>query len=124
IGALIAGTDVRYPTPSPDHHELAGTFAPNLALQSDQGATGVANLVHTAGPVLLDLADRSDLRETAREWQERIEIHSAGTDDRPADALLIRPDAYIAWAATADEPTDTAALTLREALSYWFGEPS
>ena len=46
------------------------------------------------------------------------------TDDRPADALLIRPDAYIAWAATIDEPTDTAAVALREALSYWFGEPA
>ena len=31
--------------------------------------------------------------------------------------LLIRPDAHIAWAATIDEPADTAALALREALS-------
>ena len=43
---------------------------------------------------------------------------------RPADALLIRPDAHIAWAATVDEPTDTAAPALREALSRWFGTPS
>ena len=35
---------------------------------------------------------------------------TAETDHRPADALLIRPDAHIAWAATIDEPTDTAAL--------------
>jgi hypothetical protein len=45
------------------------------------------------------------------------------TDHRPADALLIRPDAHIAWVATIDEPTDTAALALREALSCWFGTP-
>jgi hypothetical protein len=44
-------------------------------------------------------------------------------DHRPADALLIRPDAHIAWAAAIDEPTDTAAPTLREALSGWFGTP-
>ena len=37
--------------------------------------------------------------------------------------VLIRPDAHIAWAATIDEPVDTAALTLREALSGWFGTP-
>ena len=74
--------------------------------------------------MLLDLADRSDLREAARDWRHRVDIHTATTDDRPADALLIRPDAYIAWAATIDEPTDTAALALREALSYWFGEPA
>ncbi len=101
--------------PNPDHHALTGTFAPNLTLHTDQGTTSVAELMHAARPVLLDLADRSDLRETARDWQHRIDIHTARTGDRPADALLIRPDAHIAWAATADEPTDTAALTLREA---------
>jgi hypothetical protein len=53
-----------------------------------------------------------------RRWRHRIDIHTA---DRPADALLIRPDAHIAWAATVDGPTDTAAPTLREALSGWFG---
>ncbi|MFF2519084.1 hypothetical protein, partial [Streptomyces sp. NPDC058086] len=47
----------------------------------------------------------------------------AKTDHRPADALLIRPDAHIAWAATTDEPADTAVLTLRDALSRWFGTP-
>jgi hypothetical protein len=124
IGALIAGTDVRYPMPNPNRHALTGTFAPNLTLHTDQGTTGVAELIHTARPVLLDLADRSDLRETARDWQHRIDIHTARISDRPADALLIRPDAHIAWAATADEPTDTAALALRQALCYWFGEPS
>ena len=40
-----------------------------------------------------------------------------------ADALLIRPDAHIAWAATIDEPADTAALALRGALSCWFDTP-
>ena len=38
--------------------------------------------------------------------------------------MLIRPDAHIAWAATIDEPADTAALALRGALRYWFGEPA
>ena len=123
IGALIAGTDIRYPPPGPDHHALTGTFAPDLTLHTDQGTTSVAELMHTARPVLLDLADRPDLRETARDWQHRIDIHTAETDHRPADALLIRPDAHIAWAATIDEPTDTAALALREALSGWFGKP-
>jgi 2-polyprenyl-6-methoxyphenol hydroxylase-like FAD-dependent oxidoreductase len=123
IGALIAGTDIRYPIPGPNDHALTGTFAPDLTLGTDQGTTSVAELMHTARPVLLDLADRADLRETARDWQRRIDIHTAETDHRPADALLIRPDAHIAWAATVDEPTDTATLALREALSGWFGTP-
>jgi 2-polyprenyl-6-methoxyphenol hydroxylase-like FAD-dependent oxidoreductase len=123
IGAFIAGTDIRYPLPNPNDNALTGTFVPNLTLHSDRGITGVAELTRTARPVLLDLADRADLRETARDWQQRVDVHTAGTEHRPADAVLIRPDAYIAWAADIEEPTDTAARTLRAALSSWFGTP-
>jgi 2-polyprenyl-6-methoxyphenol hydroxylase-like FAD-dependent oxidoreductase len=123
LGALMAGSDVRYPFPGHDHHDLIGTFAPNLALHTSRGATSVAELMHGARPILLDLADRPDLRETALAWQHRVDIHTAENDDRPADALLIRPDAHIAWAATVDEPTDTAAPGLRGALVGWFGTP-
>ena len=93
IGAFIAGTDIRYPPPGPEDHALTGTFVPDLTLHTDQGTTSVAELMHTARPVLLDLADRPDLREAARHWRDRIDIHTAETDHRPADALLIRPDA-------------------------------
>jgi len=79
--------------------------------------------MHTARPVLLDLAGRPDLRETARDWQDRVDIHTAQTGQPPADALLIRPDAHIAWAAAAGEPAGTATPALREALSRWFGTP-
>jgi 2-polyprenyl-6-methoxyphenol hydroxylase-like FAD-dependent oxidoreductase len=125
IGALVAGTDIRYPMPGSDQsqHALTGTFAPDLTLRTDQGTTSVAELMHTARPVLLDLADRPGLRQIARDWQHRIDIHTAEADHRPADALLIRPDAHIAWTATTGEPAGTAALGLREALSCWFGTP-
>jgi hypothetical protein len=52
-----------------------------------------------------------------------VDVHTAKTDDRPADALLIRPDAHIAWAATTDEPAGTAAPSLEKALTGWFGTP-
>jgi len=123
IGALVAGTDIRYPFPNPNHHPMTGTFAPDLPLRSDQGTTSVADLMHPARPVLLDLAGRAELREPARGWQHRVDIHTAQTVDRPADALLIRPDAYIAWAATIDQPADSVALELRDALAGWFGPP-
>ena len=123
MGALIAATDIRYPLPGPSQHALAGTFAPDLTLHTGQGTTSVAELLRTARPVLLDLAGRQDLRETARDWPHRIEIRTAETEHRPADALLIRPDAHIAWAAATGEPAGTAAPALREALSRWFGAP-
>jgi 2-polyprenyl-6-methoxyphenol hydroxylase-like FAD-dependent oxidoreductase len=123
IAALIAGTDLRYPPPGPGHHALTGTFAPDLALRTGQGATSVAHLMQAARPVLLVLADRPDLQQAARSWRDRIDLRAARTDDRPADALLIRPDAYMAWAATIGEPAGTAAPALRDALTRWFGAP-
>jgi 2-polyprenyl-6-methoxyphenol hydroxylase-like FAD-dependent oxidoreductase len=111
IGAMIASADVRYPMPNPNQHPLTGTFARDVT----------AGLLQDARPVFLDLADRADLREIAREWQPRIDVHTASIEDRPADAMLIRPDAYIAWAATVDEPVDSAAPALRDALTGWFG---
>jgi 2-polyprenyl-6-methoxyphenol hydroxylase-like FAD-dependent oxidoreductase len=124
MGALIADTDTRHPLSNAGEHAATGTFVPNLILYGDQGTTTVAELMHTARPVLLDLADRSDLREVADGWQHRIDVHTATTDRRPADALLIRPDGQVAWEATTGEPNDTAAPALREALSCWFGAPT
>jgi 2-polyprenyl-6-methoxyphenol hydroxylase-like FAD-dependent oxidoreductase len=123
LGGLMAGSEVRYPFPGHDRHALIGTFAPDLALRTDRGATSVAELMHGARPILLDLAGRQDLREIAGDWRPRVDVLTAAIDDRPADALLIRPDAHVAWAATVDEPTDTATPALREALSGWFGTP-
>ena len=117
MAALIAGADIRYPVPNLNGHPLTGTFVPDLMLHTDDGATSVAELLHTARPVLLDLAERTDLREAARPWQSGIDVRTAKTDSRPADALLIRPDGHIAWAATLDEPADAARESLRAALS-------
>ncbi|MGW2221865.1 FAD-dependent monooxygenase [Nonomuraea sp. NPDC001684] len=123
MGSMVAGADIRYPMPGPNPHPLAGTFAPDLPLHTGQGTTCVAELLHHARPVLLDLADRAGLREAARAWGQRVDVHTARTDRRPSDALLIRPDAHVAWAASVDEPADTAVPALHEALSVWFGTP-
>ena len=109
LGALVAGADLRYPTA--DGHALTGTFAPDLVLHTDEGTTSVAELLRPARPVLLDLAGRDDLREIAR---GRVDVVTAKADDRPADALLIRPDGHLAWVAGEAE-------ALREALTTWFG---
>jgi 2-polyprenyl-6-methoxyphenol hydroxylase-like FAD-dependent oxidoreductase len=123
LGTLIAGTSIRYPMPGPGPHALAGTFAPDLTVHTGQGTTSVAELMRAARPVFLDLADRQDLRRVAMDWRHRIDIRTAKTDRPPADALLIRPDACIAWAAATGEPAGAAAPALREALGYWLGPP-
>jgi 2-polyprenyl-6-methoxyphenol hydroxylase-like FAD-dependent oxidoreductase len=124
LAALVAGADICYPIPNRNQHPSTGAFVPNLTLHTGHGTITVAELMHHARPVLLDLADRPELREIAQDWQPRIDIHTATTDHRPADALLIRPDAHIAWTATIDEPTHSATTALREALNHWFGTPT
>jgi hypothetical protein len=77
----------------------------------------VSELLHDAHPVLLDLG--GGVIDTARGWADRVDIVSASMADRPAAALLIRPDGYVAWAA--DEFGSAEEATLRAALQRWFG---
>ncbi|WP_439681295.1 FAD-dependent monooxygenase [Embleya sp. MST-111070] len=123
MAALVAGSDIRYPMPAPsDRHPMTGAFISDPTLH-DWAVTGIGELMRTARPLLLDLADREDLRRAARDWHPRIDIHTAKADDRRADAVLIRPDAHIAWAATVQESPEDAVPALREALGRWFGTP-
>jgi len=127
LGALMAGTDVRYPLPGHERHPLIGRFVPALATPADPGGSadaGAAALRIGARPVLLLLAERPELREAARAWEQRVEVRTSYVVDRPADALLVRPDAHVAWAAGPDEPDDAAVAALREALVRWCGAPA
>jgi 2-polyprenyl-6-methoxyphenol hydroxylase-like FAD-dependent oxidoreductase len=122
LGALMAGTDVG--SPISEAHPLVGTFATDRALHVGHEDPRFAGLLREGRPVLLDLDDKADLRALAGEWGGRVDVASARIDERPADALLIQPDARIAWAAKVDEPGETALPALREALTQWFGAPS
>lgn len=122
LGALMAGTDVGS-RPS-DAQPLVGTYATDRALHVDHEDPRFAGLLHKGWPVLLDLAGHANLRELAGQWVDRVDVVSATIDDRPADALLVLPDARIVWAATVDEPGETALPALGQAMTTWFGAPS
>jgi 2-polyprenyl-6-methoxyphenol hydroxylase-like FAD-dependent oxidoreductase len=123
---LMYGLDTRYDTGTADPHPLSGRWAPNLTLATQEGATSVAELLHPGHGVLLDLTADGAFAQAGHGWQDRIDIRTARSASPPAPALLIRPDGYVAWAATAstqDAGTqDTVAL--REALATWFGAPA
>jgi 2-polyprenyl-6-methoxyphenol hydroxylase-like FAD-dependent oxidoreductase len=115
MAALLAGSDVTYDVGN--DHPLSGRLVPDLTL--DDGRR-VAELLHDGRPVLLDLD--GGVSDAARDWADRVDTVGAGMADRPAAALLIRPDGYVAWAA---ETFDTAAESgLRAALRRWFGPES
>lgn len=100
-------------------HELIGTIAPDRDLSD---GTRVAEHFATGQGVLFDFADSAQLRAAAAPWQDRIRIVTAKPLDasdvpgsRDAAGVLVRPDGYIAWAAT----DGTEGLTT--ALTRWFG---
>jgi hypothetical protein len=81
-----------------------------------------AELLRPGRPILLALTDRAGLADAAKEWSDRVDVITAATAELPADAVLIRPDGYVAWAANPDTPS--SADGLRHALQTWFGDPA
>lgn len=109
LAAALDGSDVRYEAGG---HPLVGRLVPELAIPR------VAELLRAARPVLVDLAGRTDLGAAGAGWRDRVEVVSARSPDGPADAILIRPDGYVAWAIGASE----RVASVRPALTRWFGE--
>ena len=123
ITNLMAGADVRYGTPTAGPaHAMAGQWMPDIALHTAQGSTRIAELLRAARPILLTLTGRTDLAEMARDWSGRVDVITATTAEPPAEAILIRPDGYVAWAAATG--TTAPADGLRAALQTWFGAPA
>jgi 2-polyprenyl-6-methoxyphenol hydroxylase-like FAD-dependent oxidoreductase len=132
VGELIEGSDVRYPMPastaSAQPHPLLGKLAPDLRLETRDGTTRVAELMHAARGVLLDLTGGSAVADAAsdwvrpgRDWQLSVVTARCLAKPAPAAALFVRPDCYIAWAAAPDAPDPAAGM--HEALRAWLGPP-
>jgi hypothetical protein len=116
VAHLLAGSDVRYDVG--DDHPMAGRLVPDLTL--DNG-NRVAELLHAARPVLLDLSG-GRVGEAARGWAGRVDVVVGAVADFEGCALLIRPDGYVAWAADTFERADEDRL--HAALQRWFGAVS
>jgi 2-polyprenyl-6-methoxyphenol hydroxylase-like FAD-dependent oxidoreductase len=125
IVEMITSVDVHYQMDAGgrDPHPLLGHWAPDLPLATAAGKTSVPRLMHSGRAVLLDLADRTALRDAAAGWSDRVDVVVARCEEQsaPADAFLIRPDGYVAWVASAQDADDEAELQLRHALATWFG---
>ena len=106
-----------------DHHPLLGRWAPNLTLLNENGTIRFAELMRAGKGVLLDLAGRAVLRATASKWADRVETTTARCDDCTAnlDAMLIRPDGYVAWAIGSADGDVESERSLWAALEKWFG---
>jgi len=113
IAELMAGADVRYDMGEEHPAAPTGRFVPSLDLTVDGHPRRLAELLHDARPMLLDLTGGHDLAAVAEPWNDRVRHVPATADDAPAPAMLIRPDGYVAWAGT--DPDG-----LKSALTRWF----
>ena len=101
ISDLMSGADTHYDMKVGSAHPLTGRWMPDLA---PHNGSRVGELMRSARPVLLDLADRGDLVAAVA---GRVDVVSTSCDDRPADVVLIRPDGYVAWATGPSDMSDT-----------------
>jgi 3-(3-hydroxy-phenyl)propionate hydroxylase len=127
--AMLSGLDVHYDLGK--GHPLLGRRMPDLDLSTTAGPLRVFSLLHEARPVLLNLGKPGYFELTARaDRVQSVDAQYGGAWNLPVlgtvaapKAVLIRPDGYVAWAASVDEPAEMARLALRDALGAWFGRP-
>lgn len=121
VAADLTGLGIHYDLG--EGHPLLGRRMPDLDIETAGGARRVSDLLHAARPVLLNLGTPGALEIAP--WAGRVQVVDAtaagpwalpgiGSVTAP-EALLIRPDGYVAWVG------DTAGQGLAEALAMWFG---
>jgi 2-polyprenyl-6-methoxyphenol hydroxylase-like FAD-dependent oxidoreductase len=123
VGELMEGSGIRYPMPAggAQPHPLLGRLAPDLQLETRHGRTRVAELMRPARGVLLDLtADSAVAEAVPPDLAGLVTVITARslTKPAPAEAMLIRPDGRVAWAAGPGTPGLAAEMI--EALRTWF----
>jgi 2-polyprenyl-6-methoxyphenol hydroxylase-like FAD-dependent oxidoreductase len=98
-------------------HPLAGRSAPDFELAD---GTKLGELLGNEKGLLLDFDARAPLQSVASRWSDRITYVARDAKDRLGlNALLVRPDGVVAWAAEAAPDHEEASA----AASRWFGEP-
>jgi 3-(3-hydroxy-phenyl)propionate hydroxylase len=124
IAAEMSGLGVHYDLG--EGHPLVGRRMPDLDLATASGPVRVFSLLHDAWPALINLGEPGRL--DIAPWADRVRLIDAGyagawglpvlgTVAAP-DAILIRPDGYVAWVGVG------TLQGLTDALTIWFGPPA
>ncbi len=124
LAGMMSGLDIHYDLG--EGHPLLGRRMPDLDLVTANGPRRVFSLLHDAVPILLNLGEPGGL--DIAPWADRVRLidaRCAGKWELPVlgavtapDAVLIRPDGYVAWVG------DLTQRGLTDALTTWFGPPA
>ncbi|GAB2896988.1 FAD-dependent monooxygenase [Streptomyces mayteni] len=125
LADLVAGADVRYDMGVAEPHPAVGRFVPEIGLDTRNGAVRLAELTHSARPLLLDLTEHGAVGAALAEWKDRVDVVTARptTPEPGITALLLRPDCYVTWATDAGHPDPAELASLTETARRWFGAP-
>jgi 3-(3-hydroxy-phenyl)propionate hydroxylase len=127
IAGMMSGLDIKYEIG--DGHPLVGRRMPDLDLTTARGPQRVYGLLHEARAVLINFGKPGEF-DIAGWWDrvQRVDAEYDGAWVLPVlgevtapRAVLIRPDGYVAWAATGEETATQEGPG--EALTTWFGAP-
>lgn len=116
LGNMISAQDVVLPGYTDRPSPWEGTFFTNMPLTTPEGVTDVIGLLREGRPLLLLLGDGvSRHRAAVRPWEPAVRVvELSRPEPGPAyDAVLVRPDGYVAWSSGGGE--------LGAALSRYFG---
>ena len=119
----LCGLEQPYPS-APGSHRLVGQRVPDLDLVTTEGrATRITELLRDRRFLLLDLEADRPTATTLQTGQLAVNVVKARAGRLPASLqgvkrLLVRPDAYVAWA---DDGTEGAGAGPQE-LSGWLRE--
>ncbi|MFE1250819.1 FAD-dependent monooxygenase [Streptomyces sp. NPDC058735] len=117
LASMVSAQDTVLPARAADASPWEGRFLHNVGLTTRQGRTDVIDLLVPGRPLLLLLGAGEDgaYAEQARGWAGLLRVvHAEPVAELPCEALLVRPDGYIAWAASGGP--------LHAALTAYFGE--
>ncbi|MFJ9821235.1 FAD-dependent monooxygenase [Streptomyces sp. NPDC101151] len=121
LAGTVSGLGIRYDVGAGGHPLLGLRMPPERELVlSDGRRVRMAELLHSARGVLVATSGFGGGVRVAEGWADRLDVVT-GTwvsgPDGALDAVLVRPDGYVAWTS----PGSDAGLA--DALGRWFGTP-
>ncbi|WP_151485125.1 FAD-dependent monooxygenase, partial [Streptomyces albicerus] len=114
LAAMVSAQDTVLAPLTARSSPWEGRFLRNVGLATRQGPADVIGLLRGGRPLLLLFGEPGGYQEQARGWAGLLRtVHAAPTPELPCQALLVRPDGYIAWGPAGDG--------LDAALAAYFG---